>query len=337
MGTLGLLLGLFFATTAITAHFVMLMARALKATRATIARSLLTVIAITVGSLALGALIPAAPDPLRQPAQALLVGLLLVLLSLLAMSLIFGWTLGLTRGRSWLLTIAYFVFNCGFGLAMVWVLRGYVLESFVVPTNSMAPTITGWHQDGKCPHCGGRLVIPAPDPMQPFPPMAGEELTICADCKRMSKILVEEGEKGAVPRALSPDRIIANKLLTPRRWDLVVFRFPRNPAIKYVDRLVGLPGETVFVKEGTIWADGKRLELPAELAGLRYDSELDIVGGQFGPEDRPWKLGPNEYVVLGDFTQRASDSRDWGTVPGENIEGVVTLTYWPPARWRIFR
>ena len=117
---------------------------------------------------------------------------------------------------------------------------------------------------------------------------------------------------------------------------MIVFRYPREPAKKYVDRLIGLPGETIHIQDGSIWIDGVKAELPPHLAGLEYVTEHEF--GRFrGAADDPIRLGAEEYCVLGDFSLRSSDSRDWGAVPAENVEGVVCLTYVPLARWKVHR
>jgi signal peptidase I len=99
---------------------------------------------------------------------------------------------------------------------------------------------------------------------------------------------------------------------------------------------VGLPGEKVQIKEKAVWINGVKAEPPADIAAIEYLPSPDRFGE---PEEggREWTLGPDEYFVLGDFTTRSSDSRDWGPVPRENIEAVATLIYWPPARWRVLR
>jgi signal peptidase I len=139
------------------------------------------------------------------------------------------------------------------------------------------------------------------------------------------------------------------KLLRQRRWDLIVFRYPGDPTINYVKRLVGLPGEEIFIKEGSVWINGERLEPPESLPGLTYVTEFPQAPIQpeiWGTPARPAKLGEDEYFVLGDFSQQSSDSRLWTTgapghpsyaVPGSYVIGVVTHIYWPPSRWRIFR
>jgi signal peptidase I len=72
----------------------------------------------------------------------------------------------------------------------------------------------------------------------------------------------------------SGDRFLVAKFLQPRRWDAVVFQYPENPQSLYVMRLVGLPGETIHIEDGAVWADGKRLTPPDSLRGVRYESKF---------------------------------------------------------------
>ncbi len=119
--------------------------------------------------------------------------------------------------------------------------------------------------------------------------------------------------------------------------------------MNYVKRLVGLPGEEVFIKDGSVWINGQRLEPPESLRGLEFVTEFPNAHFQpkiWGTPDRSAKLGKGEYFVLGDFSQQSADSRLWETgapghpsyaVPESYLIGVVTHIYWPPGRWRILR
>ena len=143
------------------------------------------------------------------------------------------------------------------------------------------------------------------------------------------------------------DRFLVAKFLRPRRWDLTVFRFPENPEQTYVMRLVGLPGETITIKDGQISANGKLLTLPDSLRGIEYQAEMTHwYGPVWGSEASPAQLGADEYFVLGDFSVQSRDSRFWEmgapghspfAVPDSHLRGVVTHTYWPLSRWRAFR
>lgn len=102
----------------------------------------------------------------------------------------------------------------------------------------------------------------------------------------------------------------------PERGEIIVFHYPVNPDKDFVKRVVGLPGETVAVRDGTVYVDGVRLEEP-------YLERRDRSNA------RPLVLGDGEYYVIGDNRPNSNDSRAWGAVPEENIVGRVMLVYWP--------
>jgi signal peptidase I len=139
-------------------------------------------------------------------------------------------------------------------------------------------------------------------------------------------------------------RFAVGKLLEPKRWDMVVFRYPEDPSTLYAMRLVGLPGEQITIQDGAVWADGQKLTMPKELEGLEYlDRIPGFPGVSWGTIEDPAKLGDDEYFVLGDFSALAKDSRLWQdgapghppyAVPRSHFYGVVTTVYWPPDRWR---
>ena len=104
----------------------------------------------------------------------------------------------------------------------------------------------------------------------------------------------------------------------PKRGEIVVFEFPRDPTKDFVKRVVGLPGEEIEVRDGTVFVNGGVLEEPY-LAG-------DGSGGRNG---RLLQLGEGEYYVLGDNRAHSNDSRNWGAVPEANLQGKVWIVYWP--------
>mgnify|MGYP001566133680 CR=1 FL=1 len=102
----------------------------------------------------------------------------------------------------------------------------------------------------------------------------------------------------------------------PRRGDIVVFHFPRDPTRDYVKRVIGLPGETVSMTRGEVFIDGDLLDEPYL---MRRDS--DNMPSTLVP--------PDSYFVMGDNRPGSSDSRNWGPVPLDNMVGKVSLRYWP--------
>ena len=102
----------------------------------------------------------------------------------------------------------------------------------------------------------------------------------------------------------------------PRRGDVIVFRFPKDPRKDFVKRVIGLPGEEVEIVSGTPYIDGVPLEEP-------YLTSHDRSSAA------PLLLGEREYFVMGDNRRSSNDSRNWGAVPEENILGKVWVIYWP--------
>jgi signal peptidase I len=148
-------------------------------------------------------------------------------------------------------------------------------------------------------------------------------------------------------RVYGGDRFLAAKYLRPQRWDIIVFRYPEDPSTLYLMRLVGLPGEEITIRDGQVRANGEVLTPPDCLRGIEYATEMrDFPWDLWGTPDHPAKLGPDEYFVLGDFSPQSKDSRLWQNgapghppfaVPESHLYGVITHTFWPPKRWRVFR
>ena len=112
----------------------------------------------------------------------------------------------------------------------------------------------------------------------------------------------------------------------PERGEVIVFEFPdvipSNPKRDFVKRVIGLPGETIEVKDGVPFVDGVVLEEP-------YLTTKDRSNG------RKVELGAGEYYVIGDNRAHSNDSRRWGAVPEENLRGKVWMIYWPAPRIHI--
>jgi len=194
------------------------------------------------------------------------------------------------------------------------------LEGFTWVNSSMTPNIRGYHVVEVLPN-GNHLIHAAnfPGAGRSIPP--GES---------SGAIVAETYEYREVPRPAvhthSADRFLCNKTKFPERWDASVVEFSNEPTFKSVKRLVGLPGERIEIRDGAARVNGERLTPPARLGPIRYEADL------YGP--REVILGPDEYFVLGDNTNRSSDSRWRGPVKRDQIVGTADLIYWPPARWR---
>ncbi len=133
-----------------------------------------------------------------------------------------------------------------------------------------------------------------------------------------------------IPTIMPGDRVIALKFwyyfIPPERGDIVVFKSPEEPKI-LVKRLVGLPGDTVLIKDGKIYINGKVWD-DKRISHIRY-----YAIGPYGVGEQ--KVPPGNYYMLGDNSENSDDSRFWGFAPRKNILGKVVFTYWPPTHMKV--
>jgi len=116
-----------------------------------------------------------------------------------------------------------------------------------------------------------------------------------------------------------------------KRGDVIVFIYPEDPKKDFIKRLIGLPGEAVELKNGSIYINGQPLLDP--LFNQRYYYNR----GDFGLENGKLVVPKDQYFVLGDNSASSKDSRYWGFVPKNNILGKALVIYWPPQRIRIIK
>lgn len=125
-----------------------------------------------------------------------------------------------------------------------------------------------------------------------------------------------------LPTIQLEDRLIVDKLFfkfSPlKRGDIVVFHAPpaANETDDLVKRIIGLPGETLEVRDGYVWINGEP---------LKESYILETPAYSYGPVSIP----ANSYFVMGDNRNNSKDSHFWGFLPKENITGKVVLRYWP--------
>lgn len=123
------------------------------------------------------------------------------------------------------------------------------------------------------------------------------------------------------------DELIYN-FTAPARGDVIVFRYPKDPSIFYIKRVIGLPGETVSISHGIvtiITAGGEKLALNEPYTVNEDATYTDVVSLNLG-----------EYFVMGDNRPNSSDSRIWGALPEKNIIGRVDLRLLPISKSSFF-
>lgn len=149
------------------------------------------------------------------------------------------------------------------------------------------------------------------------------------------------------PTLLEGDLILVNKFIygakipftdlrlpavrQPKRGDVIVFIYPEDTKKDFIKRLVGLPGETVEIKQGSIYIDGK--PLTDSMFGRIFYYNV----GAFEVERHKIKVPEDGFFVLGDNSSSSKDSRYWGFVPHKNVLGKAILIYWPPNRIRMIK
>jgi signal peptidase I len=134
---------------------------------------------------------------------------------------------------------------------LAFLFRAFEAEAFVIPTGSMAPTLYGRHKETNCSQCGHLITIGASEELdRDGVYLTGRlESSLCPNCRAPNSIKDAPVFRG--------DRILVNKfpfeLKEPRRWDVVVFKYPEEPKTNYIKRLVGLPNETLIIRQGDLY------------------------------------------------------------------------------------
>jgi signal peptidase I len=126
------------------------------------------------------------------------------------------------------------------------------------------------------------------------------------------------------PTLLSGEWIVVNRVTyrvgSPQRGDVVVFLPPTNAQTDdLIKRVIGLPGETLEIRDGSVWINGRLLE-------------ETYAAGSTSPENR-WQVGAGEVFVMGDNRSVSLDSRSFGPIPVNEIVGRAWIIYWPPSEW----
>jgi signal peptidase I len=146
----------------------------------------------------------------------------------------------------------------------------------------------------------------------------------------LPRYMVEGRSMQPVFSGIGNERVLVNRLEyylnDPERGDIVVLHNPTNHAEYYIKRLIGLPGESVQLKDGQVYIDGRALDEPY-IAELCQRSRC---------HDQTWRLEPDQYFVLGDNRNNSYDSASFGPISRDLIIGRAWINYWPPQEWQLF-
>lgn len=145
----------------------------------------------------------------------------------------------------------------------------------------------------------------------------------------------------------------------PERGDVVVFRWPVNPRLDYIKRLIGLPGDHIRYHDKTLYINGEKMPIRAvgpyepvgsgaralgsiegteNLDGVKHSVLINPLAPDFGPSctfmgDREIVVPQGHYLMMGDNRDDSNDGRCWGFVPEENLVGKAFLV-WFSLDWK---
>lgn len=133
-----------------------------------------------------------------------------------------------------------------------------------------------------------------------------------------------------LPNLQNGNRLVVSKLSELQRFDVIVFHAP-DSSEKYIKRIIGLPGDTIEMKDDTLYVNGKAYHEPyleklkdQKLEGMLLTGDFtlsEIVGKKVVPEGYVFVLGDNRLV--------SKDSRHFGLLPIKEIVGKAVLRTWP--------
>jgi len=218
-------------------------------------------------------------------------------------------------------------------LILALVVRGFEAQAFVIPTGSMAPTLMGRHKEIACRECGFVFAVNASEEVEsrlPRDVYSG----LCGNCRNLARLDTSPSFKG--------DRILVMMFPydlpflpgshPPERWDVVVFRYPEEPEVSYIKRLVGLPGETIRISHGDVYArkSGSKSFVLARKP-LRHQKAIQINVY----DDRHQ---PSAFAALPEWQRWQGDGPGWKVVdPGKSRYSAEPLrgsADWAELRYR---
>lgn len=127
------------------------------------------------------------------------------------------------------------------------------------------------------------------------------------------------------PGLQTNEYVLVNKVAylihAPQRGDVIVFHYPLDTSKDFIKRVIGIPGDTVRTTSDAVIVNGLTLHEPYISAPFNFDTNT-------------WKLGANEFFVMGDNRDNSLNSRTWGPLNRSYIVGKAVAVYWPLSDWQ---
>jgi signal peptidase I len=169
-------------------------------------------------------------------------------------------------------------------LLLAFVIRAFIVQAFKIPSGSMLETL----------QIGDHLLVSK----------------FAYDVRLPSTIFLDTTDGKVIYKTGDPDR-----------GDIIVFKFPEDETKDFIKRVIGLPGDTLEIRDKVVYINGEALDEPYT-RHTKYTTEP--IRDNFGP----FVVPEGQYFVMGDNREGSYDSRWWGTVKREKIVGKALVIYW---------
>jgi signal peptidase I len=202
-------------------------------------------------------------------------------------------------GRAGRSTTREYVESLVIAIVLALFIRTFVVQAFKIPSGSMIPTL----------EIGDHLLV------NKF--IYGVRLP-CTDLTFLLDWFVDGVRLPCTDAILVPVR-------TPKRGDVIVFRFPKDESKDFIKRVIGVPGDTIQITHKRLSVNGVAQTEPYAV----YESRDRSFGLTPGRDDfSPITVPPDSYFVMGDNRDNSLDSRFWGFVHLSKVRGKAILVYW---------
>ncbi|MHB1001103.1 MAG: signal peptidase I [Armatimonadota bacterium] len=132
------------------------------------------------------------------------------------------------------------------------------------------------------------------------------------------------------PNLWTGERLLGNKFIyhfdKPSRGDILVFKYPKDPSRIFIKRLIGMPGETVAIRNRKVYINDHTL-----------DERLYVKNLPHGSDFPPTIVPEGSYFVMGDNRDMSLDSRTWGFLPQKSVQAKAWVRYWPVNRINVLK
>ncbi len=126
--------------------------------------------------------------------------------------------------------------------------------------------------------------------------------------------------------------IISLNFEKPKKGEVIVFKSPQDEEKDFIKRVIAVPGDKIYIKDGSVFLNGHMLDESKYLK-----SDVRTYGGSFLKEGKEVEVPLENYFVMGDNRSYSSDSREWSFVPLKSVIGKSFFVYWPLGEMRVVK